>query len=146
MIDSEIRENLSRYLEGAISLREFEDWFLPGTWNIHRLGDQSAQNLAYGIGLLLAEFSNRDWTENELRQQLKAYIDSHPSSAELWLTTVPKLNINMRFLEFGKMTIEVSGETRGEPSPVVEERPEYSFPVSTAFSAPIYQTSTAFTE
>jgi len=144
MIDSEIREKLSQYLKGAISLREFEDWFLPKTWNIHYLGDQSAQHLAYEIGLLLAEFSNRDWTENELRQQLQAHIDTHRSSPQILPTTVPTINVNIRFFEFCKLAIAVSGKIQLAPYPLTLDRPEYSFPVSTATS--IHRDSTAFTE
>src|SRR5712692_6815584 len=70
-LDFNIRERLATYLAKEISLHEFEDWFFPETWDVDQLGDLALTNLVYGIKLRLAEFSNGDWTEDELRSLLR---------------------------------------------------------------------------
>jgi hypothetical protein len=83
-LEFSIREQLASYLANQISLNEFEDWFFPETWDIDQTNDVALLNLVYGIKLLLAEFSNHDLTESELRvlvDTLKHGNDarSHPS-------------------------------------------------------------------
>ncbi len=46
---AEIREQLTKLLDGQLSLDDFEDWFLPYSWNIHKQGNPAAQRLAYAI-------------------------------------------------------------------------------------------------
>lgn len=76
-LDSAIREKLSSYLAKEISLREFEDWFFPETWEVEQLDNFSLVNLVYGIKLRLAEFSNGDWTEDELRARLRPFVEMY---------------------------------------------------------------------
>ncbi len=76
-LDFNIRERLAAYLAKEISLHEFEDWFFPETWDVDQLGDLALTNLVYGIKLRLAEFSNGDWTENELRGLLYHFIEDY---------------------------------------------------------------------
>src|SRR5437762_2500883 len=71
-----IRERLTRYLNGLISLRQFQEWFVPATWNVEQIHDQSAYDLTYDIELKLAEFSNGHLTENQLREELRQIADS----------------------------------------------------------------------
>jgi hypothetical protein len=61
-----IREKLSAYSNKEISLSEFEDWFFPETWEVDQLDNFSLLNLVYGMKLRFAEFSNSDWTEDDL--------------------------------------------------------------------------------
>ena len=60
----ELRKELARYLEGQCTLKEFEDWFVPRSWNFNQNSNPSLRNLVAQIELSLAEFSNGDWTEN----------------------------------------------------------------------------------
>ena len=76
-LDFNIRERLAEYLAGEISLHEFEDWFFPETWDVDQLNDLALTNLVYGIKLRLAEFSHGDWTEKELRNLLKPFIETY---------------------------------------------------------------------
>jgi len=76
-LDINIRERLAAYLANEISLREFEDWFFPETWDVDQLGNLTITNLVYGIKLCLAEFSNGDWTEGELRNLLRPFIENY---------------------------------------------------------------------
>lgn len=78
--DLEIREQLARYLAREISLQDFEDWFAPRAWNIHEATSPALQELVSEIELLLAEFSNGDWTEKELRRMLSPLVATYKVS------------------------------------------------------------------
>jgi hypothetical protein len=56
-LELEIRDRLSAYLASEISLRDFEDWFFPMTWDADKLGDPALLDLVYQIKLDWAEFS-----------------------------------------------------------------------------------------
>lgn len=62
----EINNRLSTYLAGQVSLSDFHNWFIPATWNIDSESDR-VKRIAHRLQLLLAEFSNGDWSEEELR-------------------------------------------------------------------------------
>ena len=66
----EIRNKLARYLADEISLRTFQEWLVPATWDIATPGDTIAQDLVYEIELRLAEYTNRHRTKKELRKVL----------------------------------------------------------------------------
>jgi hypothetical protein len=69
-IDLDIRALLVCYLNGDLTLADFEDWFVPVAWNIERTGNQRAVELAGEIELRLAEFSSGHWSEPDLRGML----------------------------------------------------------------------------
>jgi hypothetical protein len=71
-----IRECLAAYVEGKISLHEFENWFFRKTWDVDKEGDPALIDLVYQIKLNWAEFSNGDWTEVELRDMLRPLVQS----------------------------------------------------------------------
>ena len=75
-LDLDIREKLASYLVGEISLGEFEDWFVPASWNVAQSNNSNAVNLVYEIELWLAEYSDGHWNEQELKNYLKLlFID-----------------------------------------------------------------------
>ncbi len=76
-IDLEIRDRLARYLNGDIPLHDFEDWFVPVSWDIEQIHNSEANELAGEIELRLAEFSNGDWTEAELRSKLEPLVSMY---------------------------------------------------------------------
>jgi hypothetical protein len=65
-----IEARLQRYFRGDDSLAEFEAWLVPKTWDISPQSDRAAHELATAITLRIAEFTNGDWTEDELRDVL----------------------------------------------------------------------------
>lgn len=67
----QIRLKLSDWIEGRISLTEFEDWFVPATWNIHQDNDAEAEGLTDLIELSLSEYSGGYLTVHELKERLK---------------------------------------------------------------------------
>lgn len=70
----EIRQNLERYLAGETSLEVFGDWFVPATWDVDRTNDQSLIDLTYEMILRLAEYSNGDCSEAELKRLLRPLV------------------------------------------------------------------------
>jgi site-specific recombinase XerC len=68
---TEMRTRLARYLSGEASLREFDEWFVPATWDVEKTRDQAAIDLAYEIILRLAEYSDGDCTEVQLKDLLR---------------------------------------------------------------------------
>ena len=69
----EIRKRLASYVGGEISLRDFQEWFVPVAWGTDARGNSAATSLVSRIELLLAEFSNGDWTEQELKHKLRSH-------------------------------------------------------------------------
>jgi hypothetical protein len=76
-IDLEIRDRLARYLNDDISLHEFEEWFVPVAWSIEQTQNANAIELAGEVELRLAEFSNGDWTEAELRSKFEPLVSMY---------------------------------------------------------------------
>ena len=73
-LEREIREAVTRYIAGRISLRQFQEWFAPRTWDIDSMiAAGQLRKLVNEIDLLLAEFSNDHWTEQELKNKLQEY-------------------------------------------------------------------------
>jgi hypothetical protein len=72
---TEIRQQLSRWIGGEISLREFEDWFVPATWDAHSAEDKEVEAIADEIELNLSEFSDGVLSEQELRAELARIAD-----------------------------------------------------------------------
>jgi hypothetical protein len=72
----EIRRRLADWLDGNTSLREFEDWFVPNTWDLHLSGDVEAEEITDEIELSLFEYSDGTRSSSELREALTRI--SHP--------------------------------------------------------------------
>ena len=73
-LELQIREAITQYIAGRASLREFQEWFAPRTWDIDSLvQDGEVRKLINEIELLLAEFSNGHWTERELKNKLQEH-------------------------------------------------------------------------
>lgn len=73
-LDQDIRTQLARFLDGEIDLETFEAWLTPATWELEQSSNPAAQALASELLLRLAEFTNGDWTEEELREQWRSYV------------------------------------------------------------------------
>ena len=63
-----LKNKLSEYIAGEISLSEFEDWFVPTYWNVHQRNHKELINMVYDMELRLAEYSSGCWTEEELKR------------------------------------------------------------------------------
>jgi hypothetical protein len=67
---SEIRERVAKVLFGDTSLDEFEDWFVPATWDAHKAGDPEAESLTDEIEMNLSEYTSGQLAPEELRSRL----------------------------------------------------------------------------
>jgi hypothetical protein len=76
MAAEEIRDWLERYVDCRVSLEEFEDWFLPATWDVSKANSQ-AQEMASEIRLYLAEVDRGDRSQDQLRTALSELIARH---------------------------------------------------------------------
>lgn len=87
----EILARLANYLVGESSREQFEDWFIPATWDIKGTQDAGTVKLANRIKLRLAEFSNGDWPEEELKEELAGLL--RPDLQVYRFTTDPLIMI-----------------------------------------------------
>ena len=80
-LEQAIREHLMQYVEGRISLREFDSWFVRATADVDRTGPPEAIDLTYEIFGRLAEYSNGDWTKADLNDLLRQIAAPAPITA-----------------------------------------------------------------
>lgn len=76
-LDAEILDSLRRYLDKQMTLREFEDWFIPKAWNVESSNNPVAEALAYKVELSLAEYTNHHLSADELREKLRQLVSDH---------------------------------------------------------------------
>lgn len=69
--ENEIRAQLQNYLSRHSSLDQFEDWFVQGSWNMHKDSSVDAQRLVGRIERLLGEYSSDHLNEDQLRERLQ---------------------------------------------------------------------------
>ncbi|SRR6266545_1724490 len=122
MLELIIRQKLIDYLQNAISLDEFQEWFVPNTWDIHLSGEPGAIALTNDIELRLSEYSSGHLPEAQMRRefsQLLSYatltlgsVSSSPriqasSSSEsiTWQVLTPVAEGQSR--SFGTVSVEV---------------------------------------
>jgi hypothetical protein len=74
-LNIEIRELLARYMGEEISLADFDLIFTDLIWDAPR--DADSISLIGEISLRLAEYSNGDWTEDQLRTLLKQALGQY---------------------------------------------------------------------
>src|SRR5688500_4512637 len=76
MLEIELRKKLIQYVIGKVPLREFQQWFVSETWDIHLSGEQGAISLTYKVELRLAEYSSGLLPENQLRHELSDLLSN----------------------------------------------------------------------
>jgi len=78
--EESIVADLKRYIAGGITIQQFDESFAEATWEVERSNEERAKKLTDEIELALAEYSNGDWTEDELRDLFRQAI-SAPAGA-----------------------------------------------------------------
>jgi hypothetical protein len=73
---AQIRACLAEWLDGNTSLEEFEDWFVPETWNLHKENDLQAEDLANEIELSLSEYSGGYISRAKLEAELRVMANA----------------------------------------------------------------------
>jgi hypothetical protein len=76
-LDIEVRQNLAAYLRSDLPLSDFKKWFSARTWDVESRGNRSDVELAHSIQIRLIEFSNGDWTEDELKDMLRPVLEAY---------------------------------------------------------------------
>jgi len=110
-LDIEIRDRLASYIVGEISLKDFEDWFVPVSWNIIHSGNLSAINLAYEVELWLAEFSDGYWSEDELKEHFKPLVMNYIVYDSHVILKTGVANVNLKNLPSEPVDIQYGGES-----------------------------------
>ena len=77
-----IHSAVSRYLDGADTLQEFEDWFMPVLWDLGEAEDDDVRRLAGTIANLIAEYSGGQISESYLQRELASAIRPFESPAQ----------------------------------------------------------------
>lgn len=68
--ETQIRQKIDKLADGKLSLDDFQQWFVPISWNIERSKDPSLIALVYEIDGILAESSSAHWSEPVVREVL----------------------------------------------------------------------------
>jgi hypothetical protein len=67
----ELQNQLSRYVNNAITLEAFRNWFDDETWGLAAEPDSPVRHIAGAVELHIAEFTNGHLTEDDLRALLQ---------------------------------------------------------------------------
>lgn len=76
----QVRQQLSRYLAGQISLANFATWLTPVAFGVFEAEHTPAEDLVAEIELRLAEYTNGHWTEDDLRRLFRPITATYTSS------------------------------------------------------------------
>lgn len=90
-LDQEVRSKLFQLMTGLLPLRDFQRWFALVAWELGA-GSPEAHPLTRRVELRLAEYTNGDWSESQLLNELGGLIrplrvtfssppDWHPASS-----------------------------------------------------------------
>lgn len=74
-----IRQELSRYLAGQRSLRQFASWLAPVALASFEGDAPDVEELVAELEVRLAEYSNGHWSEEELRNLLRPLVRTYTS-------------------------------------------------------------------
>lgn len=125
-LEQQIREAVLHYIAGRVSLRQFQEWFASKTWDSLAETDD-VRRLVNEIDLLLAEFSNGHWTEQELKSKLREHRPvvepMHDVSGVLWSTVrAPYVHFRTNEATGAGLTMN-PGTSPPSPSPRIDTSP-----------------------
>jgi hypothetical protein len=67
---SQIREQIADFLTNRSDINSFEDWIVRYTWDVHQSGSVAAEQLAYAVEEALSEYSSKQISAIDLRDEL----------------------------------------------------------------------------
>jgi hypothetical protein len=70
-LTAEICGRVTEYITGTITLEQFDAWYAPETWDVRWDEDGEATAMVHAIDELLAQYTDGNWREDELRVQLQ---------------------------------------------------------------------------
>ncbi len=117
-LEQQIREAVLQYTAGLVSLRQFQEWFASQTWDSLAETDE-VRRLVNDIDLLLAEFSNGHWTEQEVKSKLREYrpVVMPGVGGVVWNT------VQVPYVHFRTNEAAGVGTTSPRPSPRIDINP-----------------------
>lgn len=126
-LEQSIREVVMQYIAGRVPLHEFQEWFASRTWDVG-VESEELRQLVNEIELLLAEFLNGHWTEEELKNKLQDYRRiMHPVQAiggVLWhKVQAPYVYVTTSGTHNGYGETTYPGSATPIPSPRIEPSP-----------------------
>jgi hypothetical protein len=80
---SQIRNELTFFLAGIISLDEFEDWLVQNTWNIQNTGSKAAEVLTFAIEELLSEYTSGHIPAIRMREELSRTLHAETKNVKI---------------------------------------------------------------
>jgi hypothetical protein len=83
----EIRDWVAKLLFGGVSFEEFEDWFVPATWDAHKAGHTEAESLTDEIEMDLSEYTIGQLSPEQLRSRLAGAV--FPSAGDRFWYSIP---------------------------------------------------------
>lgn len=127
-LEQQIREAVRQYIAGVIALRQFQEWFAPQTWDLPAAEGDEVRALVNEIDLLLAEFQNGHWTEQELRTKFQQYRSIVQPMADvagaLWKAVqAPYVYVAATGTRDGSGGTTYPGASLPAPSPRIEPSP-----------------------
>lgn len=66
-MDEWLKSLFDGYLSGAITLKEFNEEFIPATW-------KESEKWMYGVLLHIYEYTSGHWTKEELKEKIREVI------------------------------------------------------------------------
>lgn len=100
-LENKIRDHIYQYIQGHISLNEFQAWFIPATWNIHQIGEPVTRGMVAQIIGRLAEYLNGDWSQEEFKDILRRIAQN---------ITIPQERQIITSTDSDTITLEEQGE------------------------------------
>lgn len=76
-LEKRIRDIMTRFVAGKVSLRDFNRWFVPATWEIEE-DPASLRELVYTVKALLDDYDNERLSKSTLRYRLSLVLSSYP--------------------------------------------------------------------
>src|SRR5438067_2217556 len=80
-LEKRIRSKLARFAAGKLSLRDFNRWFVPATWDIDEAPPFLGE-LVYGTKALLDDYDKGRLSKSALRYHVSLLLDSYPAFVE----------------------------------------------------------------
>lgn len=69
-LEQDVRAKLFQLMTGLLELRDFQVWFAPVAWRLGRPENAGLHPLARRVELRLAEYTNGDWSADQLLAEL----------------------------------------------------------------------------
>lgn len=79
---SDIRSKVASVVAGDLTIRQFEDWFVPATWDVERSADQDAIRLAHQVLHQVSEYEGGLWNDDEFLRQLRDLLQQDPETGD----------------------------------------------------------------